>query len=387
MFEQKRALEDAQRRLEATRLAADEALEEAQRAASQLEEARAELRETQRAKDDAGTAVDEAAAKMPALAAAANRELLDDEQAVQQAAACRAADLRERGNAALRAGDAKAAHQFYTAALGPPTLPCVLAPAEHAKILGNRAAALLSARRFDEALADANAAVELCPSTAKNHLRAAAAAAELGLVERARASASKARDLEPGSAEIVRFCSQLEDRGHGGAALRGREGAAPTADTLREEGNAALKRGDTDAAIDLYGRAIAASVPGALREAKAPSARAKLFANRSNAHLRAGNVAAAAADAEAAVAESPAWSKAHFRLGTALTAKKEPTKAYASFKRASHLDPSNGELTSACRRAREAMLGVPLCQRCGDPIPCGSPACCSDAGKRGSVVS
>ena len=58
-------------------------------------------------------------------------------------------------------------------------------------------------------------------------------------------------------------------------------------------------------------------------------------------------------DGEEAVAASPGWPKAHFRLGTALLKKGEHTRAYAAFKRGWHIDPTNAELKVACQQALE----------------------------------
>ena len=74
----------------------------------------------------------------------------------------RAEHLKRRGDEALKAGDLRGAGEFYA--------QCLAVRPERAgaeAVLGNRSLALARARRFAEALRDADAAVRLKPGWAK----------------------------------------------------------------------------------------------------------------------------------------------------------------------------------------------------------------------------
>ena len=83
--------------------------------------------------------------------------------------------------------------------------------------------------------------------------------------------------------------------------------------SLKDAGNAALKRGDGREAAALYSQALfAVADDGNLA--------ALLYSNRSAAWLASGEYRLAEQDARAAIARLPEWPKAHVRLGNALVA-------------------------------------------------------------------
>ena len=157
----------------------------ASRLAELEEQAEAEARV---AKEAAAAASEQAAA----AAAAAAEE--------QAAAARRAAALRGKGNAAMAASDFPRAKACYTEALA---LGSALAPDERAKVLGNRAALHMACSEPRRALADAEAALALLPSSGKAHYRVGAAREACGDIGGAVASMQRAAALMPDAAEVT----------------------------------------------------------------------------------------------------------------------------------------------------------------------------------------
>jgi hypothetical protein len=82
--------------------------------------------------------------------------------------AAEAAQLRERGNAAMGRGDLPAARSYYAEALA---LGDAVPAEERAKTLGNRSALHMAADEPHAAYADAVAAAALLPSVGKAHYR------------------------------------------------------------------------------------------------------------------------------------------------------------------------------------------------------------------------
>jgi hypothetical protein len=82
--------------------------------------------------------------------------------------AAEAAQLRERGNAAMGRGDLPAARSYYAEALA---LGDAVPAEERAKTLGNRSALHMAADEPHAAYTDAVAAAALLPSVGKAHYR------------------------------------------------------------------------------------------------------------------------------------------------------------------------------------------------------------------------
>eukprot|EP00936_MAST-01D_sp_MAST-1D-sp1_P001724 g1724.t1 len=88
--------------------------------------------------------------------------------------------------------------------------------------------------------------------------------------------------------------------------------------TIKAEGNALLKAGDLEAAVEKYAKAVAGlGAPGGT-ETHSVELAAQCLANRSLALLKLGRAAEALADGEAAVRTLPTYAKAHYRVGKAL---------------------------------------------------------------------
>ena len=122
--------------------------------------------------------------------------------------------------------------------------------------------------------------------------------------------------------------------------------------TAKAEGNAAQAKGDFDAAIAAYTRAIAADPTDHV-----------FFSNRSASHLSKGDADAALRDAQRCVELNAAWSKGYGRLGAALFKLNRLEDAQKAFKDglaversaalAEGLQEVEGALAARAERARE----------------------------------
>ena len=115
-------------------------------------------------------------------------------------------------------------------------------------------------------------------------------------------------------------------------------GAAASVATehVRLEGNKQFAAGEYGAAIATWTRAICISDDDP-----------RLFSNRSQGFLKLGRAVDALLDAEVAALRQPGWAKAHFRMGTALSAMGEPLAAVASLRRAAALEPHDKRVRAA----------------------------------------
>ncbi|KAL1503596.1 hypothetical protein AB1Y20_012073 [Prymnesium parvum] len=134
------------------------------------------------------------------------------------------------------------------------------------------------------------------------------------------------------------------------------------ADELKEEGNAALKKGDVKEAIRCYSAGLDLCLP---------SSRYLFLSNRSAAYLKLASAGAqpnaeltppsrewaelAKADASEAVRLRPDFVKARFRVGQSLSLLSLHAEAVEAYEAALHVAPYNDELRAALRAAREAV--------------------------------
>ena len=125
----------------------------------------------------------------------------------QAATAKKAAALREKGNAAMAASDYPRAKACYTEALD---LGSALAADERAKVLGNRAALHMACSEPRLALADAEAALALLPSSGKAQYRVGAAREACGDIDGAVAAMRRAAALMPDAAQVAQRLRDLE---------------------------------------------------------------------------------------------------------------------------------------------------------------------------------
>lgn len=118
-------------------------------------------------------------------------------------------DLKARGNAQLAEGDVAGALATYEAALA----QCDGSTAPELVVALRLNASLLCLKRgdADAALAHAQAAAALAPTSAKAHYRAACAHLQRGDLAQARSEAEFAQKLAPGSADVQRLCASVAD--------------------------------------------------------------------------------------------------------------------------------------------------------------------------------
>ena len=118
-------------------------------------------------------------------------------------------------------------------------------------------------------------------------------------------------------------------------------------------GNNAFKNGDFAMAIALYTHALELVA----RDGDTGIAH-MVHANRSAAHARVGDYAAALDDADAAVALAPDWPRGHQRRGTALLRLGRARAALQAFTRAAELKPDDKDVASGLADARTTLAAA-----------------------------
>jgi len=113
------------------------------------------------------------------------------------------------------------------------------------------------------------------------------------------------------------------------------------ATTCKEEGNAAMGRGDYVNAMKWYSQALALNPK-----------EAALYSNRSFAFLRLGLTNRALTDANEAAKRRSDWSKAHFRLAEALSQAGLHQDALRSYELGCRCDPADEHLRKQCVEAK-----------------------------------
>jgi len=108
------------------------------------------------------------------------------------------------------------------------------------------------------------------------------------------------------------------------------------ANALKDQGNAALAEGKTEAAIGLYSQAIELDAENHV-----------LFSNRSAAYAKAGQYEEALKDAERTVALQPSWPKGYSRKGAALEYMGKMDEALAAYEEGLKQVPDAGILKEA----------------------------------------
>lgn len=116
------------------------------------------------------------------------------------------------------------------------------------------------------------------------------------------------------------------------------------AERLKSEGNELMKAERHREALELYSRAIELDPQSAV-----------YFCNRAAAHFRLSDHEGAVADCTAALGLQPDYSKAHGRLGLALTALDRHREARQAFARAAQLEPDNESYKQNLRLADERL--------------------------------
>lgn len=111
---------------------------------------------------------------------------------------------------------------------------------------------------------------------------------------------------------------------------------------LKEKGNAALSMGQYETAVQHYTAAIALDPNNHV-----------LYSNRSAAHAKAENYAAALEDANQTVSLNPTWSKGYSRKGSALAYLGRLDEAIAAYEKGLELEPGNAQLAAGLAEVKK----------------------------------
>lgn len=117
-----------------------------------------------------------------------------------------------------------------------------------------------------------------------------------------------------------------------------------TAEQIKNKGNELMSQDKHKEAIACYTKSIELDAENAI-----------YFANRAAAHIHLKDFSSAVIDCERAVVINPNYSKAYFRLGTALFYQENYSRAVDSFSKACELDPDNAIYKEELQRAEEKM--------------------------------
>ena len=124
------------------------------------------------------------------------------------------------------------------------------------------------------------------------------------------------------------------------------------AETRKNEGNLALRRGCAILAVECYSAALdLLPIPPSVDEIET-RLRQALLSNRSAAKLQLGDAEGALRDARACAAMAPSWAKAHFRCASAFMRLKNWQQAINAFDKGLQLDPGNATLLEGRGQAR-----------------------------------
>jgi len=120
-----------------------------------------------------------------------------------------------------------------------------------------------------------------------------------------------------------------------------------TSEEAKNLGNAALKEGKPQVAIDWFTRAIGLVKPGEPAHV--------LYSNRSAAQASCGNYTEALKDAEKAIELKPDWPRGYSRRATALHFLGRLEEAREGYKKALEMDPGNATLKDSLAQVEAAL--------------------------------
>lgn len=245
---------------------------------------------------------------------------------------------RTIGDEAARRGDNFLAAMYYTRRIE--ALQEKDEAGEMAEVLTSRSECLAKVEHFDAAFDDAKAAVEIKAQWGK-------AWSALGF-----AASKRGAEFASESCSAYFKAVQYEPMGHNVDALfeimrSGGERSAEKAQEEKAKGNEAMKVPDEGLAIAHYTCAVAAIPDIENEEDPNRVLNSVLFSNRSLAFARMRNWDAAVADGQTAVAASPTYAKAQYRLGTALLGVGQNEQAYSAFAKGLKISPDDEQLKSA----------------------------------------
>lgn len=279
--------------------------------------------------------------------------------------------LKALGNAYMQKKDYEAAADVYTQALK----MSPSGPSSHV-YFSNRAAALLSMKKFREAILDSERALALKPPYAKAHARLGLAHYLLGDYRQAMEAYAVALKYEPHNKSSQSYLEKAARRLAAGddqqsqsvgpigssfsvvsewdnSSRGGKNAFVPTEEKLRDQkkaekskirGNSFMASRDYPGALDAYSTAIKLNRDG-------PQSHV-YFANRSAALCYLERYHEAARDAEHGLRLRPTYGKAHARLGLARFFMNDFERAIKAYKAALEFDPENAAAKSYLAKAQ-----------------------------------
>lgn len=229
-------------------------------------------------------------------------------------------EWKAKGNAALQQGDAKQAIEYFTKGLEVDSTNAIL--------YSNRSAAHAQLSNWNNALEDAEGAIQSKPDWPKGYSRKGLALLKLHRYESAISAYEKALELEPENA-VYKENLELAQNG-----LKASE-----QNVLGEE---KVNRGKPGQAFQFFDEAIRLDPSCAL-----------YYANRSNANTLCGRYEEAISDADNVIRLRPTWLRGFQRRAEALCGKQMYEEAASVYAYCLQLEPDNEKITKAFNNARQ----------------------------------
>jgi len=273
------------------------------------------------------------------------------------------AELKQRGLECCARGDYVCARSQFTAALD--ALPTGVSVAERTPLLNNLAACAMAMHDYDAVIDHTSAVLSNDAQNAKALLRRGAAFEKRGLYAEARddmetlvaidGNLVDAQNALERLRSLVPPTSQPESRGSTSSAVD--ETCAARAESLKNDGNVAMKNGDHLGAVDAYTRAL-----------ELDSSNLAVRNNRALALLKLGRFTDAEQDTTAVLAVEPKNPKALYRRGAARRAHGAKAsydaslslslleRALTDFDTLCRLEPANAQASAEHATVKEDVL-------------------------------
>eukprot|EP01062_Namystynia_karyoxenos_P015719 TRINITY_DN15727_c0_g1_i1.p1 TRINITY_DN15727_c0_g1~~TRINITY_DN15727_c0_g1_i1.p1 ORF type:complete len:295 (+),score=115.96 TRINITY_DN15727_c0_g1_i1:94-885(+) len=251
-------------------------------------------------------------------------------------------ELKDKGNEFFKAQKFAQAVEWYTKAID-------VAPQaeETGAIYSNRAASYVSLKKFDEAIRDADACIQLRPDWVKGYFRKAVAYDQMGNIDQAEVWYTKALSKEPENADISKKLQAMRE------AIQSRNKAASpgkctTAKDAKAIGNSFFKASNYETAMGYYTRAIE------LSEGKQDPERHIYFNNRATCHAQTHNYKQTIIDCGDALdcesIDPPGRVKALLRRALAYEGLEKWQKALDDYQEVGRIAPGTLQATQGAQR-------------------------------------
>ena len=270
----------------------------------------------------------------------------------------KAEKFKFQGNACMQKKDYKGAVVSYTEALK----LSATGPSSHV-YYSNRAAALLSMKKFQGAIADSERSLRLKPTYGKAHARLGLAHFLRGDYKQAKEAYTIALKYEPDNkaskSYLEKASQRLAQENSDKASIElpssfsfvseWDRSAKPdqSAEKMKAKGNQHMAQREYELALDAYSKAIELSPNGAQTHV--------YYSNRSAAHCYLEQYEEAAEDSKKSLELNPTYGKAHARLGLSRYFLNDLPGAIRAYETALKYDPSNAASKSYLAKAKIKM--------------------------------